>query len=76
MLLKKIAQTIEKKYPKLEQIVLLVDERPEEVTDMKESLERSEVIYSTFDELRPITSRWRRWSSRERNAWRRKVRMW
>ena len=51
MLLKKIAQTIEKKYPKLEQIVLLVDERPEEVTDMKESLERSEVIYSTFDEL-------------------------
>lgn len=51
VLLKKIAQTIEKKYPKLEQIVLLVDERPEEVTDMKESLERSEVIYSTFDEL-------------------------
>ena len=51
MLLKKIAQTIEKKYPKMEQIVLLVDERPEEVTDMKESLERSEVIYSTFDEL-------------------------
>ncbi|MEE0553078.1 MAG: transcription termination factor Rho, partial [Clostridia bacterium] len=36
---------------KMEQIVLLVDERPEEVTDMKESLERSEVIYSTFDEL-------------------------
>ena len=51
VLLKKIAQTIEKKYPKMEQIVLLVDERPEEVTDMKESLERSEVIYSTFDEL-------------------------
>ena len=44
VLLKKIAQTIEKKYPKMEQIVLLVDERPEEVTDMKESLERSEGI--------------------------------
>ena len=32
-------------------IVLLVDERPEEVTDMKRALTRSEVIYSTFDEL-------------------------
>ena len=51
VLLKQIAASIEKKYPEIELIVLLVDERPEEVTDMKRALTRSEVIYSTFDEL-------------------------
>lgn len=51
VLLKKIANSIEKKYPEVEMIVLLVDERPEEVTDMKRSLHGGEVIYSTFDEL-------------------------
>ena len=52
VLLKKIANSIEKHYPEVEMIVLLVDERPEEVTDFKRSLinEKSEVIYSTFDE--------------------------
>ena len=50
VLLKKIAASIEDNYPDIELIVLLVDERPEEVTDMKRSLKRSEVIYSTFDE--------------------------
>lgn len=52
VLLKKIAGSIEKKYPETEMIILLVDERPEEVTDFKRSLknEKSEVIYSTFDE--------------------------
>jgi len=50
VLLKKIAASVEEKYPDIELIVLLVDERPEEVTDMKRSLSRSEVIYSTFDE--------------------------
>ncbi len=50
VLLKKIAAAVEAKYPDIELIVLLVDERPEEVTDMKRSLKRSEVIYSTFDE--------------------------
>ena len=50
VLLKKIAASIEDKYPDIELIVLLVDERPEEVTDMKRSLHRGEVIYSTFDE--------------------------
>ena len=49
-LLKKIANSIEKKHPEVEMIVLLVDERPEEVTDMKRSLEGGDVIYSTFDE--------------------------
>jgi len=51
MLLKKLANSIEKKYPEVEMIVLLVDERPEEVTDMKRSLVGGEVIYSTFDEM-------------------------
>lgn len=51
ILLKKIANTIETKHPEVEMIVLLVDERPEEVTDMKRSLVSGEVIYSTFDEM-------------------------
>ena len=50
VLLKKIAASVEDKYPDIELSVLLVDERPEEVTDMKRSLKHSEVIYSTFDE--------------------------
>lgn len=49
VLLKKIATTIEKSYPEIKVIVLLVDERPEEVTDMKESI-NGDVLYSTFDE--------------------------
>lgn len=48
-LLKKIAQNITKNYPDIELIVLLIDERPEEVTDMKRSI-NGDVIYSTFDE--------------------------
>ena len=52
VLLKKIAGSIEKNYPDVEMIILLVDERPEEVTDMKRSLKgNGEVIYSTFDEM-------------------------
>jgi transcription termination factor Rho len=51
VLLKKVANSIEKNYPEVEMIVLLVDERPEEVTDMKRSLKGGEVIYSTFDEM-------------------------
>lgn len=50
VLLKKVAASIEKIYPNVELIVLLVDERPEEVTDMQRSIS-GEVIYSTFDEL-------------------------
>ncbi len=50
VLLKKIANSITKNYPKIEVIVLLIDERPEEVTDMQRSI-NGEVIYSTFDEL-------------------------
>ncbi len=52
VLLKKVATAIQKGYPEIEMIVLLVDERPEEVTDMKRSLgDSGEVIYSTFDEM-------------------------
>ena len=50
VLLKSIAGAIERSYPEIELIVLLVDERPEEVTDMKRSLKTGDVIYSTFDE--------------------------
>ena len=48
-ILKKIARAIENKYFGVEMIVLLLDERPEEVTDIKEFI-RSEVVFSTFDE--------------------------
>lgn len=49
-LLKKIANSITKNYPDIYLIVLLIDERPEEVTDMQRSID-GDVIYSTFDEL-------------------------
>ena len=49
-ILKKIANSITANNPDLELIVLLIDERPEEVTDMKRSI-KGDVIYSTFDEL-------------------------
>ena len=48
-LLKKVAQNIAKNYPDIKLIVLLIDERPEEVTDMKRSI-NGDVVYSTFDE--------------------------
>ena len=48
-ILKKIANSISANNPEVELIVLLIDERPEEVTDMKRSV-KGEVIYSTFDE--------------------------
>ncbi len=52
-LLKQIAKRISRAYPEMNVLVLLIDERPEEVTDIKESIEgpNAEVIYSTFDEL-------------------------
>ena len=49
-ILKKIANSITANNPDIELIVLLIDERPEEVTDMKRSI-KGDVIYSTFDEL-------------------------
>ena len=50
ILLKSVANSIAKNYPDVELIVLLIDERPEEVTDMRESI-NGDVIYSTFDQV-------------------------
>ena len=52
-LLKQVATTITKNHPEMHLIILLIDERPEEVTDIRETVtgENVEVIYSTFDEL-------------------------
>jgi len=49
MILQKIANSITENHPRLVLIVLLIDERPEEVTDMERSVQ-AEVISSTFDE--------------------------
>ncbi len=50
VLLKSVANSIAKNHPNVELIVLLIDERPEEVTDMRESI-NGDVIYSTFDQV-------------------------
>jgi transcription termination factor Rho len=50
LLLKELANSIATNYPDIELFVLLIDERPEEVTDMQRSV-RGEVVASTFDEL-------------------------
>lgn len=52
-LLKQVAKAVKTNHPKMHLIVLLIDERPEEVTDIKESImgHNADVIYSTFDEL-------------------------
>ncbi len=52
-LLKQVAKAVTRNHPQMHLIILLIDERPEEVTDIKEAIEGEnvEVIYSTFDEL-------------------------
>ena len=52
-LLKEVAKSVKKSNPDIHLIILLIDERPEEVTDIREAIEgpNVEVIYSTFDEL-------------------------
>ena len=52
-LLKQVALSVRKNNPEVHLLILLIDERPEEVTDIKEAIEGDnvEVIYSTFDEL-------------------------
>ena len=52
-LLKQVARSVTRNNPDMHLIILLIDERPEEVTDIKEAIEGDsvEVIYSTFDEL-------------------------
>ena len=69
VLLQNIAKAITDNHPEVFLLVLLVDERPEEVTDMQRSV-KGEVISSTFDEpARSATCRLPKWSSRRRNAW-------
>ena len=48
--LKKVAHSISTNYPEVHMIVLLIDERPEEVTDMQRNIQ-GEVVFSTFDEM-------------------------
>ena len=52
-LLKEVAKSVKENNPNMHMIILLIDERPEEVTDIREAIEgpNVEVIYSTFDEL-------------------------
>ena len=52
-LMKEVAKSVKANNPEIHLIILLIDERPEEVTDIKEAIEgpNVEVIYSTFDEL-------------------------
>jgi transcription termination factor Rho len=50
ILLQKIANSVANNHPDIKVIVLLIDERPEEVTDMQRSI-KGDVVYSTFDEL-------------------------
>ena len=52
-LLKEVAKSVKRNNPEIHMIILLIDERPEEVTDIREAIEgpNVEVIYSTFDEL-------------------------
>lgn len=56
--MKKVANAVKHNNPDMHMIILLIDERPEEVTDIKEAIEGDnvEVIYSTFDDCRNITN--------------------
>ncbi len=50
MMMQNVAQSISNNHPEVYLIILLIDERPEEVTEMQRSVQRAEVISSTFDE--------------------------
>ena len=68
ILLKEIAKAIRVNHPEIVLIILLVDERPEEVTDLQREVDCA-VYNSTFDENSAATWRSRRWSSSGRNVW-------
>ena len=69
-LLKEIANSVTRNNPEMHLIILLIDERPEEVTDIKESVRGTnvEVIHSTFDELPVITNVFQKWLLNEQNV--------
>ena len=77
-LLKQIAKSIHNNHPDMNMIILLIDERPEEVTDIKEYIEDDnvEVIYSTFDELPEHHKRVSEWFLNAQNALLNIKRMW
>ncbi len=75
MLLQNIATSITANHPEVILIVLLIDERPEEVTEMQRTV-KGEVVSSTFDEPAAATCRWPRWSSRRPSAWSSTRRTW
>ena len=68
MLLQNIAQSIVRNNPEVSLIVLLIDERPEEVTEMERTV-RGEVVASTFDEALLATFKLQKWSSKKQNVW-------
>ena len=68
MLLQSLANSISTNHPDVVLIVLLIDERPEEVTDMQRSV-KGEVISSTFDEPAARHVQVAEWSSRRPSAW-------
>ena len=67
-MMKEIANAISKNHPEVLIKVLLIDERPEEVTDMERSID-GEVVYSTFDEPRSNMLRWLSWYWRVHADW-------
>jgi len=63
-----IATAITNNHPEVILIVLLIDERPEEVTEMQRTV-KARLCRARSDEPRPATSRWPKWSSRRRSGW-------
>ncbi len=68
VMLQNIAKAITDNHPEVFLIVLLIDERPEEVTDMQRSV-KGEVVSSTLTNRRRGTWRWPRWSSKRPSGW-------
>ena len=64
-----VANAILRNNPEVYLFILLIDERPEEVTDMERTCQQAEVISSTLMNLLSVTSRLRKWSLRKPNAW-------
>ena len=75
MLLQNVANSITTNHPEVVLIVLLIDERPEEVTDMQRSV-KGEVSVRPLTNRLPATFRWPRWSSRRPSAWSNTSAMW
>lgn len=75
VLLQNIAKALAANHPEVKLIVLLIDERPEEVTDMQRTV-KGEVVSSTFDEPLAVTCRWPKWSLKRPSVWWNTSTMW